>query len=768
MSLPLDPEARAALDLAKRSVPEGGELDVGLLLAALYHATDLKDRLPERLSACLERPSGERPTVPEKVPLAKPLQPLLARVIEHGVAVTPAALLGLLLDSDAAREYLRAAGLSDAELAAVSGILHAAAAESAQTTAPPAGETDWRTSPERRAALEALDAFGRMLTATEPPDKGLFGMDETLRALVRTLSRMKRRNAIIIGPSGVGKSAAIYELARRLYHRDPLLPPHLRDLDLFELSPVFLRSGASMVGQYEERIKALLQVLEAHPKILLFVDEIHSLLRSGMHDRGPFSDANEAFKVALSKGIITCLGCTTPAEYRNAIEPDVALAQRFATIRVAAPTPAVTVDILKTRRPRLERYFAPPPLAIPDAILEHCVALTEEYLPARFQPAKSLQLLDEACAWCVTSDPRPAAVTDEALWAALESTIGHGLVRAGDLTEDDLRTRLQAKIIGQDDTLAALARSVVAGLGGWMKRSAPRGVFFFCGPTGVGKTATAELLGRLLGGGSEALIRINCNTLQGSGHDSGPATNLLLGPPPGFVGYVRGAGGLLSKIRDLPESILLFDEIEKADPGVAKLLLQVMDEGRVEDNDGNLLDFRRAFIVFTTNAGAVYAHRSIGFGSVMEEAPDTPVVEVDAVKQALRAIGYGEEFLGRIDAFFVFRGLASEAIRRIVAQQLERLRTGADVQGYRLAWDQAVVDYLAERWQPRFGVRHLTTILRNRIVEQLSVAAAQRELDGVNAIRLRVLALTSATPGGDLAGLASRARDGETLWINLT
>lgn len=766
MTLPLAPDTQAALDRAKRAVPDGGELDVGLLMAALYHGTALKDALPAQLNACLQPPPEYRTTVPDKVPLAPPLQPLLAPFRQSASAVTPAELFRALLDSEPGRACLRAGGLTDADLQTVAETLRSAVP--APQPAPLPAAAGWRATPQRRAALEALNSFGRMLTATEPPYRGVYGMEDTLRALVRTLSRMSNRSAIVLGHAGTGKSAVIYELARRLYHGDPAIPPHLRDLDLFELSPVFLRSGASMVGQYDERIKGLIQVLEAHPRIVLFVDEIHSLFRSGMHERDPFSDANEALKGKLASGAITCLGCTTFAEYRHYIEPDPALARRFTVIRLEPPTPAATVRILQARRPRLEQYFSPPPLRIPDPILERTVQLAEEYLPSRFQPAKSLQLLDEACAWCVTAESRPAEVTEEALWRALEDMIGHGLVRAGELTEADLYQRLQAKIIGQDETLRAVARAFVAGLGGWMKRAGPRGVFFFCGPTGVGKTETAVLLSQVLGGGAETLVRINCNALQGSGHDSGPALNVLLGPPPGYLGYVRGAGGLLSRIRDQPESVVLFDEIEKADPGVAKLLLQIMDDGRVEDNDGNLLDFRRAFLLFTTNAGAVYEHHPFGFTSEADAAPDTPAVDVEAVKHELRALGYGEEFLGRIDAFFVFQGLRTEAIRRVVDLQLERLRASADVQGYQLHWDSAVVDYLARRWQPRFGVRHLTTILRNRIVEQLAVAAAQHELKGVQQIRLRVRALDGAAPGQELAGLASRARDGQTLWINLT
>ncbi|CAK0781076.1 ATPase AAA-2 domain protein [Gammaproteobacteria bacterium] len=765
MAVNVSAEVQTAIDQAKQAVPEDGSLDIDLLLAALYHVTSLKERLPARLGDVLPPPSPRRTAVSGKVPVAEPLQPLLWDLLRRAEPLMPETFFQTLIDSEQGRGWLLTHGLSELELSDIRELLQPVPQAPGESL--PVNSSK-RPTPQHQAAVEALSSFGRMLTASEPPYKGVYGMDQTVQAMVRTLSRMKNRSVIVIGHSGTGKSAVVYELARRLYRGDESIPSHLRDLDIFELSPVFLRSGASMVGQYEERVKALLQVLEAHPRVLLFVDEIHSMFKSSMHEHGPFSDANEAFKGKLTSGTIACLGCTTYAEYRHYIEPDPALARRFTLIRLEAATPEATVKILEARRPRLEQYFSPPPLRIPDEMLQRTVELTEEYLPMRFQPAKSLQLLDDACAWCVTAKSRPEQVTEEALWSALEDMIGHSLIRSTTpLTEVDLFERLSAKIIGQGDTLRRVARAFVAGLGGWGKRSGPRGVFFFCGPTGVGKTETAVLLSRVLGGGKEAMIRVNCNILQGSGHDVGPATNILLGAPPGYVGYVRGQGGLLSKVRDTPECIVLFDEIEKADPGVAKLLLQIMDTGQIEDTEGNLLDFRRAYLIFTTNAGAVYEHHQIGFVVERDQDPNIPDADVKIVMNELRQLGYGEEFFGRVDEFFVFHGLQPDAVRRIVEMQLEALRASADVRGYQLAWSAEVVEYLSTRWQPRFGVRHLTTILRNRILEQLAVAEAQRELSGVKRIELRVLNLGNDAPRQHLAGLASCERDGETLWINL-
>jgi len=750
-----DAEAQAAIDVAKRAVPAGSRLDLLTLLGAVYHATPLKDELPQ-LKRYLAPPEARHRRTPREVEVDDALQPLLEGLASNGGPLTARALFEALFDSDAGREGLRAVGLNDAEYAAVLAGLPG-------HDGPPPAVSDWRGSHTRDQAIAALSSFGRMLTITEPPHRGTVEMDAPLASLVRTLCKMRRRNALILGQPGTGKSALVYELARRLVRSDPSLPARIRDLDIFELSPAFLRSGAGVVGQYDERVKSLIEVLTAHPKIVLFVDEIHSFLQSSMHERTPFSDANEQFKAALGRGDISCIGCTTTAEYRYFIERDKALARRFGVIRIEPPTPAAAVRILEARRPAMAQYYAP--LRIPDAMLERTVVLTEQYLPGRFQPDKSIQLLDEACAYCVTVEPPQPEVTEDALWNGLEDIIGHSITRAETISEDALVATLRAKIIGQDDTLRGIARAFIAGLGGWGKGSRPRGVYFFAGPTGVGKTETALLLSTVLGSGRESLVRVDCNTLQG-GSDPGPALNVLLGPPPGYLGYVRGQGGVLSKVRDNPECVVLFDEIEKAHPGVGKLLLQLIDSGQVEDNDGNLLDFRRAYIVFTTNAGCVYdSEAAIGFDQTAAPARHTPTVDADALRADLRRIGLGEEFLGRISHWFTFQGLDGTAIREVIGLQLERLRCAAVERGLTLEWDPAVADYLGERWQPRFGVRHLTTILRNRIEEQLSVAEAQGDLKGTRTIRLALLEGAGAGPGP--VGVATRRVQGDTLTVYL-
>ena len=764
MPLNLSPESAAARDFAKRCVPDGEKLDTGLFISAVYHATHIRDRIPA-FESFFEKPEEVTDDVPSSVPLEDELIPVLTNLAKrNGGPIDPEDLWVSLLYSPKGMEYAAQRGVTEEALNEAVATLKPAPAGGARLAAKPRSRVGWRATPQRAQVLEELNPFGRMLTEGTPPQEAFIGMELRIQAVLRTLVKRKQKSAIITGEPGTGKTSLVRELARRLVEGHPSIPARLRDVDIFEISPTFLRAGTTLVGQYEERIGTLLKTLKENPKVILFVDEVHSLLQSGIHERSNFTDANEAFKQALAQGELSLIGVTTTAEYRYYLEPDQALVQRFSLIPLPSPTPAEALTIVMGRLPELETFYD---VDIPDAMVARAVDLTEEYLPGRAQPRKSIQLLDEVCAYCVTRTPPLDTVTEDALWEVLEDTIGHGIARQETLTEDGLFTKLSQRIVGQDVALRGVARAFVAGLGGWsVERESPRGVFFFGGPTGVGKTETALLLADVLGNGRESLLRIDCNTLQPSGTDSGHATNILLGPPPGYIGYVRGKGGALSRIRERPESIVLFDEIEKADPGVGELLLQILDTGRCEDTDGNLLDFRRAFIVFTTNAGVAHDHGpSIGFGS---SGPGVgPTVDEERMKEEIRRTGLGDEFLGRITHLFMFQGLTPPSVRKILVTQLEKLQDTAEVRGYRLEWDDAVVDHLVGQWQPRFGVRHLLAILRNRIVEILSVADAQGELRGVRVIRLACLDSPPSAAAGALTGMAVRERDGATLKIKL-
>jgi ATP-dependent Clp protease ATP-binding subunit ClpA len=766
----LSPEAQAALDLAKRSVAGNSALTPELLMAAAYRTGTIESDAPQ-LARCLPEIKPLVDQVPDEVPVAEGLRPVF-RDLSHRQVATLEELMAAVVESEAGRAYLLSRGLSAAELsAALTGLKGQGGSQPGADGSAGAGEgLEWRSSAKRQEAIEQLSTFGRMLTVGEPPNKGVMRMGRYLVALQKSLQKMRRPSVLVIGQPGTGKTALVYEFARMIVEHDPALAPSLRDRDVFELSPAFLRSGASMVGQYDDRVSTLIKTLEANPQVILFVDEVHSLLQSGMHERTPFSDANESFKTAVGRGSFSLIGATTLAEYRHYIAPDGALARRFGLVKVEPPTPDEAVAILEGRVGQYRRHYAP--LRIPDQILALTVKMTEELIPTRFQPDKSLELLDEACALCSMSTPPLEEVTEEVLVRAVEDSIGHSLVQPGSLTEEAVLSQLRSKIVGQDEAMEAIARAFVAGLSkDWLKHDGPRRVFFFCGPTGVGKTETAALLAGLLGGGREALLRVDCNTLQGSGsEDPGPVINRLLGVPRGYIGYARGEGGLLSRIRDMPECVVLFDEIEKASPAISRILLQVLDEGRVEDTDGNLLDFRRSFIVFTTNAGTTYdARATIGFQkdvATNRAGQAAPTVSVEAVKADLRSRGYGEEFFGRHIDFIAFDALERGDIEIVLKRQLDSLKNTAELKGYDLEWDPDVFAHLLAEWTPRFGARWVFNILRNRIVEQLALADAQGELSGVTRIRL-----VRGEDGGQahaqehIAGFAARRRDGDRLTV---
>jgi len=764
MALKLNAEAEAARDLAKRCVPEGGVMGMGILLQALFHGSGLKDRIPQ-FGRFFPEPEEHRKETPESVPLSAGLKPVLSEIASRpGDALTPETWFTQLLQSEAGGDFAVSAGLSVGELDSVLEELKSKVAEVKREA--PSGSGGWRDSKERKQVVEALSTFGRMLTMGNPPQKGIVELEKPLKSLSRALVQRKQHSALVIGMPGTGKSALVYEFARLLVTGDPSVPERLRDHDIFELSPIFLRSGASYVGQYEERVSSLLRVLTANPKVILFVDEAHSMFQSGMEHRGPFTDANEAFKQAIMNGDITVIGCTTTAEYRHYIKPDTALDERFTKITIEEPSPEKTKEIMHARRSGMEEFYG---VEIPEELVDRTVQLAEEYLLDRSQPRKSIQLLDGACAYCVIEDPPLEQLTEPEIWRALEDTIGHSIVRDKVIDPEEIFQRLRTKIVGQDEALSGISRAFVMGIKGWTNATKkPRGVFLFSGPTGVGKTETAVLLSRIIGGGKEALLRVDCNTLKGSGHDGGPAQNVLFGPPPGYIGYVRGKGGVLSHIRDHPECIVLFDEIEKADPNVGELLFRVIDDGQCEDKEGNLLDFRRSFIVFTTNAGAVYQQeKTIGFGPGSGSGWAGPVTDGAAMRAHFNRMGLGEAFLGRITHFFDFGGLDADAAREILRIQLEAFAETAAEKGHPLEWSEDVLSHLVSGWEPGLGARDVGGLLRNRVVEQVVLADVKGEMDEVKTIRLEVLEARSPDGSGELAGLARRTRHKDTLVISL-
>jgi ATP-dependent Clp protease ATP-binding subunit ClpA len=723
VSRKLDSACLASVEAAKAALPDGSKLDVGTMMAALVWTSHLKADFTF-LTQVLPQPRPVR-VASGPMPLDESLQPLISELLAGaGPDVTVKEFFLKLTESEAGRKVLQAIPESQRhELAAGLG---------QKPRGQPSGA--WRESEERKAALAALAPFGRALTDRVLDERPFDGRADELGAVVRALCKPKRRNALVIGQAGSGKTALVRELARRIARGGDTLPARVRDIDIFEIFPTKLKAESSLAGQYEARLQALVDVLKQHPQIVVFIDEIHSFLQSSVHHRGTFSEANESLKASLGHGDIACIGCTTLSEFRHYIEPDDALVRRFKIIRLAPPTRHATLSVLQRRTPGLQSHFE---VQIPSALLDRTIDLSERHLPGRSQPDKSLQLLEDACAFACTQAPPQKVLGEEALLMAIEDVIGHTVVRSGQLTEDAVFARLRERFVGQDKVLGEISRAFVAGLSEIMSRKGPRGVFLFSGPSGAGKTEVAVELSRLLCD-TPALIQVNCNALTG-GIDGGPVQSVLFGPPPGYVGYARGQGGLLSRIRDMPESVVLFDELDKASPRLHELLLQIIDKGVIEDLEGRQLDFSRAFIIFTSNGGWKNQSRRLpGFGA-KSAAEEPKLAEVEAVRQALAQEGMAPEFIGRIRHFFVFQPLSREAMATVIARQLGQLGEKVRAQGLGFEWNQSLIPHLLANWEPRLGARHLHQIVQNRVVEQIGVADAQGELATVRTIRLEVM-----------------------------
>ena len=755
-------DCQRGVDLAKRSLARDGDnLSAAAVLAGLLYATRMKELFPELLAHVPEPHPVREASQP--VGLAEDLRRVLCDLRDrmHPNPISSAALFFELVKSPQGREAL--AVVPAPELAKMVEKLEAEVRSESQA----AGAAGWKESPERQKAFAALDPLGRVLTRGEPKAEEMTGRERELHSLVRVLCKLKRHNAIITGEAGSGKTALVRELARRIVRRDASLPESVLDLDIFELEPMRIKAGASIVGEYEKRIRDLVGVLRGARRIVLFIDEIHAFFQSSTQRGGPFAEAHESLKAELARGEISCIGCTTLKEYRHFIEPDAALARRFALIRIEPPDRETTLGILRRHKAVLEAHFR---LTVPDGVVTQAVDASELYLPTRFQPDKSLQLLEDACAFAYTERPQaPSAVGAEHVRLAVEDVIGHAAQDPLGLREDDLFARLREKIVGQDEPLRGLSHAVVTGLHAMTGSKKPLRVFVFFGPSGVGKTETALKLSEILGAGRRALVQVDCNTLWDAQGDGIKAR--LFGPPPGYVGYIEGHGGLLSRVRDFPYSVLLFDEFEKGPAALADILLEILDKGQVEDNGGNLLDFRRSFVVFATNLGwQGEARRALGFPSRASRGPEAPTGpdSKGAIQEALRKAGVSDAFLGRVgDDYMFFAPLGPKAVEKAIERLFGVLGEALKRRNLTLSWGTDVIPYLTKTWEPRFGVRHLKVLLENRVIEQLSLADMDGELKAVKQVRIEIDP-TKRRPDDDVSQARTVKRyEGDSLILTL-
>jgi len=574
-----------------------------------------------------------------------------------------------------------------------------------------------------------LARYGRDLTALaaggELPD--VIGREREIREILRALCRQTKNAPLLIGEAGVGKSAVIEGLAHRISRGE--VPSNLTGKKLIEISLTSLVAGTKYRGEFEERMEGLIAEAKDDPDVLLFIDEIHSLVGAGRGD-GPI-DAGDILKPALARGEIRVIGATTPAEYSKSIEKDGALARRFQTVRVEEPSPEEAIQILEGRRASLSEHHG---FEIEPEAIRAAVALSVKYQSDRRLPDKALDLLDEACARLrvrsVTADMADR-VTGEMVAAALADKTGIPITR---LTENEqerllhMEDALLRRIVGQDAACRAVAEKIRLARAGLRDPRKPTGVFFFLGPSGVGKTELAKALAEFLMGSDRDIVRIDM-----SEYKEQHTISRLIGSPPGYVDSEE-EGQLTGRLRRRPASVVLLDEVEKAHPNIWDLFLQVFDDGRLTDAQGRTCDCRHALFVMTSNVGSELwkkAHGQMGFGLARKTddidpgAVSTPMARppVDEVLARLRST-FRPEFLNRVDEFVLFDPLGIRELASIARIQLQALIDRLGDRGIRVEPTEAALREIAERgYDPAQGARPI-----ERAVEELVARPMSRKI----------------------------------------
>lgn len=618
----------------------------------------------------------------------------------------------------------------------------------------------------------ALDSFGTDMTRAAEEGKldPVVGREKEIERLAQILSRRKKNNPILIGEPGVGKSAIVEGLARRIVEKK--VSRILFDKRVIALDMTSVVAGTKYRGQFEERIRAILNELKKNPNIILFIDEIHTIIGAG--SAAGSMDAANMLKPALARGEIQCIGATTLDEYRQSIEKDGALERRFQKVLVEPTTMDETLQILKNIKEKYEEHHN---VNYTDAALEACVKLTERYVTDRNFPDKAIDALDEAGSRVhLTNISAPKEIEEqeklidemrtnknEAVrlqnfelaasfrdrekqcmeqlevmkneWEAklkenretvdaeqiadVVSMISGVPVRrmaeADSIKLKGMRSELLAKVIGQDKAVDTLVRAIQRSRVGLKDPNKPIGTFLFLGPTGVGKTHLAKELAVQMFGSADAIIRIDMSEYMEKF-----TVSRLVGAPPGYVGYEEG-GQLTEKVRRKPYSIVLLDEIEKAHPDVFNLLLQVMDEGRLTDSYGRTVDFKNTVIIMTSNIGTRQLKefgKGIGFTAQMRT--DDKEHSRSVITKALNK-SFAPEFINRLDEIITFDQLDVEALTRITELELKGLYQRIENVGYKLVIDDDAKRYVASKgYDVQFGARPLKRSIQNNLEDGLA------------------------------------------------
>ena len=614
-----------------------------------------------------------------------------------------------------------------------------------------------------------LDTYCENLTAKARDGRldDIVGRDREIYRTIQILSRRQKNNPCLIGEAGVGKTAIAEGIAERIARGQ--VPAQLKDKEIYLLDLTALVAGTQFRGQFEQRVKGLLNEVKQAGNVILFIDEIHTITAAGESEGA--MNAGNILKPALSRGEIQVIGATTFSEYRKYIEKDQALERRFQPVRVEEPSIADTIAVMNGIKRYYEAYHH---VQVPAGVVQAAVTLSERYITDRYLPDKAIDLLDEACASCNLAHPEisaylearkeldalkqeetemESASTNEAIdyeavaerktrIAQLEAELPAKQAAASEIevSMDDLarvielwtgipavkiretefvrlaglEDELKKKVIGQDEAVHLVAQAVKRSRADLAGRRRPAS-FIFVGPTGVGKTELVKQLASQLFSGPDPLIRLDMSEYMEK-----YAVSRMIGSPPGYVGYEE-AGQLTEKVRRRPYSVVLFDEIEKAHPDVLNILLQILDEGKINDAQGRTVDFSNTVICMTSNAGSSeQGSGGLGFNRSAEERASDKAMK--ALRQFLRP-----EFLGRVDEVVVFKPLSGETLEKIAALMLEEYRPGMEAKGIAYSYTPAALKALAAQCEGgKSGARDLRRIIRKAVEDE----AASRIIDG--------------------------------------
>ncbi len=607
----------------------------------------------------------------------------------------------------------------------------------------------------RAVRTPTVDQFGTDLTrqARSGFVDPVVGREEEIRRIIQILCRRRKNNPCLIGEPGVGKTAVVEGLALRM--AEGTVPEPLQGKRLVTLDLPAMVAGTKYRGDFEERVKAAFREVEKAGDVLLFIDELHTLVGTGAADGAV--DAANILKPLLARGSIQLIGATTFAEYRRHIEKDAALERRFQPVTVDEPSSEETLAILKGLR---ERYEAHHRVQLTDAALEAAVQLARRYIPDRFFPDKAIDLMDEAAATvrlrtaptaigqrlglqqaqqeallqgdvsraallrqeerALPPDGRPPVhtkVLPEDVAAIVSMWTGLPAEQISREEEERLRRLeeiLHRRIVGQQEAVAAVARAVRRGRVGLQDPTRPGGSFIFLGPSGVGKTALSKALAEALFGDEKAMIRLDMSEFMEK-----HTVSRLVGSPPGYVGHEEG-GQLTEQVRRRPYTVLLLDEIEKAHPDVSNMLLQILEDGRLTDAQGRVVDFRHTLIIMTSNAGArqIAGERRMGFAG--DTAGDSGTQLQKLAKGELKKL-FRPEFLNRVDEVIVFQPLTEEDLEQVACRALADLQKRLAALGYGCRIDDEVAACLAKAGvDPVYGARPLRRELQRRVEDVLA------------------------------------------------